>query len=483
MRREVGSATLIILVSCLMALLSPLPSGTALASVDPGRMEINIGQTRLVQLPAAAKRISVGREEVADVVVIGPRQLYVVGREVGATTITAWDQADRVLALYEVRVARDLSRLKQNLYEILPHEPVEVREMEGTVVLSGRVSSLQAKAQAEDLARALMARKSHQKSLHQGEDTNKWITSVLEVGGHQQIKIKVQIAEVNRTVTNRMNLNVMAFNPTSGDFIFTMLGGLFTPYEMMVGPDGFSTKFDLSGNLGGMGGFNLGGAHITSFLDILKQNNLAKILAEPTLVAASGQPAEFLAGGEFPVPVPQKDNITIEFKKFGVQLNFTPEVLRNGDLRMTVAPEVSDLDWKNALRVDGYVVPGLLTRRAKTQLDLKDGQSFAIAGLFRDDITQVVAKIPVLGDLPILGALFRSSEFRNNQTELVIVVTPQVVKPGEGGPGRLPGQDLRPPGDADFYLMGAMPETAQAPSPLPRSLGEMEGVFGHDPVY
>jgi pilus assembly protein CpaC len=483
MRHEARYIPLIVLGLALACLL-PLAAGPAALAASPaGRLEITIGQTRILELPEAAKRVSVGKETIADVVVIGPRQLYLVGREVGSTTVTAWDRNDRVLALYEVRVARDLSRLKQNLYEILPHEPVEVRDMEGTVVLSGRVSSLQAKAQAEDLARALMAPKDHQKSLHQGEDTKHWVTSVLEVGGHQQVQIKVQIAEVNRTVTNRMNVNVMAFNPLTGDYLFTLLGGLIRPFETTVGPNGFSTKFDLTTNLTGFGGFKVGGAHINTFLDILTQNNLAKILAEPTLVATSGQPADFLAGGEFPIPVPQKDNITIEFKKFGVQLAFTPEVLKNGNLRMTVAPEVSDLDFKNALRIEGYVVPGLTTRKAKTQLELKDGQSFAMAGLFRDDITQVVAKVPLLGDLPILGALFRSSEFISNKTELVIVVTPQIVRPGVAGAPRLPTDGVKPPSDLDFFLMGGMTETPKIPAPLPRSLGEMEGSFGHEPVY
>ncbi len=446
-------------------------------------VEVKIGHTRLVDIPVGVKRVSVGKDRVTDVVVISPRQIYVVGKEVGTTNITLWDQQERVVGVFDVRVARDLSRLKEHLYQVLPQEPIEVREMEGTVVLSGRVSSMQAKGQAESLARALMSRKDNKDVLHQGEDTKQWVTSLLEVGGNQQINIKVQFAEVKRDVTNRMKVNVGAINPASNDFIFSTLGSYLVPFWANNTNSYINTLYSSNANL--TGGFNIGGAQMRGALDIMKENKLAKILAEPTLTAMSGQESDFLAGGEFPVPVPQKDNaITVEFKKFGVQLKFKPEVLKNGNIRMTVSPEVSEMDFSVALVIQGYTVPGLKTRKASTQLEVKDGESFVIAGLFRDDITHQVQKIPLLGDIPILGALFRSTEFLNSQTELVIVVTPEVVRAGMSQPVALPTDNLRvPTDDADLLLMGTMTEKADRGETLNRSLNELEGKFGHDPAF
>ena len=241
----------------------------------------------------------------------------------------------------------------------------------------------------------------------------------------------MRFAEVSRRALNKLNFNLGFFNPT-GAFGFTFLDQLAFPTETSIGLDSFSTKLDFASKMNGMFGFSAGGARFMGFLDALKENGLARILAEPNLVATSGKKAEFLAGGEYPIPVPQRENITIEFKKFGVQLNFTPEVLEDGKVRLMVEPVVSELDYQTAVIIQSFTIPGLTTRRAKTQLELKDGQSFAIAGLFRDDITQTVSKLPLLGDIPILGALFRSTNFQNKKTELVIVVTPEVVKPGVG---------------------------------------------------
>ncbi|MBI4797734.1 MAG: type II and III secretion system protein family protein [Desulfarculus sp.] len=470
--------------------------------VPLSRVEILVGHSRVLELPTAVKRVSVGKDDIADVVVINPRQLYVNAQQVGSTNISLWDTRDHLLAVYEVRVARDLSLLKEQLYQLLPHEPVEVREMQGTVVLSGRVSSLQAKEQAEALAKALVPSKELADGLYRvyadkgpgqasGKKTDerlashlledKWVTSLLEVGGNQQVNIKVRFAEVKRDVTRRLKVNLGALNPLTGDFIFSTLGGLMTP--TWDGSGNFTTSFSPNTNV--FGGFNIGGGRMRGALDVLSQNQLAKILAEPTLTCISGQEADFLAGGEFPVPVPQQNNtVTIEFKKFGVQLGFKPEVLKSGNIRMNVSPEVSEMDFSIAVVIQGFTVPGLKTRRAKTQLEVKDGESFVIAGLFRDDINHQVSKLPLLGDIPILGALFRSTEFQNNQTELLIEVTPEVVKPVlAGAPARLPTDGITKPSDWDILLFGKMADEGAKRAPLPLTPQDMEGSFGHDPAY
>lgn len=473
--------------------------------VSLSRVEIMAGHSRVLDLPAAVKRVSVGKEAIADVVVINPRQLYVNAQQVGSTNISLWDARDRLLAVYEVRVVRDLSVLKEQLYQVLPHEPVEVREMQGTVVLSGRVSSLQAKEQAEALAKALVPGKELADGLYRvyadkgsgqagagGKRTDerlashlledKWVTSLLEVGGNQQVNIRVRFAEVKRDVTRRLKVNLGAFNPTGTDFIFSTLGGLIFPIRD-TGGNVIGSTSPTSANV--TGGFGIGGGKMRGALDVLSQNQLAKILAEPTLTCISGQEADFLAGGEFPVPVPQQNNtVTIEFKKFGVQLGFRPEVLKSGNIRMNVAPEVSEMDFQIAVVIQGFTVPGLKTRRAKTQLEVKDGESFVIAGLFRDDINHQVAKLPLLGDIPILGALFRSTEFQNNQTELLIEVTPEVVKPAlAGAPARLPTDGITKPSDWDLFLFGKMADEGARRDHLPLTPQDMEGSFGHDPAF
>jgi len=434
-----------------------LASGNATAA-EPRREVLKLGHSRLLKLPVPAGRVSVGRAQVADVVMVTPRQLYLNALGVGTTNVSLWDQQDRLLEVFEVVVIRDLTSLKEQLYQILPNEPVEVRGLAGSVVLSGQVSSLEAKKRAEALTEAYAPKQT---------------TSLLEVGGNQQVQLQVRFAEVSRKVTKRMNINLRILNPLTGDFLYTMLGGLITPQT-----DG---TLLLSDKVNAMGGFHSGQTQISAFLDILKENGLAKILAEPNLVAASGQQADFLAGGEFPIPVPQRENITITYKKFGVQLSFLPEVRPGKRIRLTVAPEVSELDWTTAVVVEGFTVPGLTTRKAKTQLELADGQSFAIAGLFRNDITQSVSKFPVLGDLPVLGALFRSTEFKKNKTELLIVVTPRIVRPGQERLGPNPVTTFSDPDDFAFFMLGklATPKAARPQGP-PLSPQELEGRFGHD---
>jgi len=224
----------------------------------------------------------------------------------------------------------------------------------------------------------------------------------------------------------------------------------------------------------------------TVFIDAMKENGLLKILAEPTLITLSGKKAEFLAGGEFPIPVPQPGaggtSITIEYKPFGVGLNFTPTVLSNKKISMQVAPEVSELDFSRALTISGFVVPSLTTRRASTTIELGDGQSFAIAGLLKDEVREVISKFPLLGDIPVLGAIFRSSSFQRNETELVIIVTPHLVKPLDMAKQTLPTDQFIEPDDFEFYLLGNTEgrEKTRKPGGSKKTKGHgLEGNFGH----
>jgi pilus assembly protein CpaC len=217
----------------------------------------------------------------------------------------------------------------------------------------------------------------------------------------------------------------------------------------------------------------------TFFIDALKEEGLLKVMAEPNLITLSGKTANFLAGGEFPVPVPQSGvaglTITVEYKPFGVGLSFTPTVLSNKKISMQVAPEVSELDFSNAITISGFVVPAVTTRRVSTVIELSDGQSFAIAGLLKDDIRQIVSKFPLLGDIPVLGALFRSSSFQKNETELIVIVTPHLVKPLDPTKQTLPTDAYIEPNDFEFYLLGNL-EGRKKSKPMK---GGLEGDFGH----
>lgn len=209
--------------------------------------------------------------------------------------------------------------------------------------------------------------------------------------------------------------------------------------------------------------FQSGSANWTGFIDALKEDNLVKVLAEPTLIALSGQDAQFLAGGEFPIPVPQAFGVTtIQFQKFGIQLNFRPVVLSARQIAVTVTPEVSELDFANGLSIQGFVVPAITTRRASTMVELEDGQSFAIAGLLRESVRETVSKYPVLGDIPILGTLFRSAQYQKNETELVIIVTPHFVRPMTETQITLPTDGYLDPDDVDFYLKGRLPRRKES---------------------
>jgi pilus assembly protein CpaC len=484
----------VVLVCCLVLALGQVALASSMDQPTLPQVELKIGHTRLVKLPQKIQRVSVGSPAICDVVVINTHQLYLNGKGPGSTNITLWAPGDKLIGMFLVHVERDLSMLKKRMYQVLPDEPIEIRELQGTVILSGRVSDEMAKKRATALAKAMVPRKDLAESLHNQLKPPDFIIDLLEVGAVKQVTLKVRFAEVRRDALKKLKVN-LSYRDLAGNFFNTFLGGVTGPllpsekWDLPATGPGFNPfsrppyDTNMSSKMTTAGGFTWNGDHrIMGFLDVLKENGLAKVLAEPNLVAASGAEADFLAGGEFPIPVPQKENITIMFKKFGVKLKFKPTVLSTGKIRLEVEPEVSDLDFSTAVVISGYTVPGLTTRRAKTQLELDNNQSFGMAGLFRDDLSQVVSKIPLLGDIPILGALFRSTEFQHNKTELVIVVTPEIVTPGQGPPP-LPTDNLKMPSDWDIYMgkmvtMGS--DEGAKGAGVPRSPKELEGRFGHE---
>jgi len=412
------------------------------------RLNLTAGSSVVIDSAARLKRASLANPDIADAVALSPQQIYVTGKDMGSTTLTLWDENGKVWAVFDIEVTPDQARLKEQLHQLLPDEKeLQVLSSQGHVTLTGVISSLANQSQALALAEAYAPKK---------------VLNLMQIGGVQQVMLDVRVAEMNRQLLRRLGLN---FNYLRGnDFAVSGLNNLTTVIKptdatVLADPSLIANAnpfaIALSQSINALFRFHNGSKSWTGFIDALKQHNVVKILAEPTLVALSGQEASFLAGGEFPYPVPQSlATTTIKFKQFGVAVNFKPTVLSNDKISMAVTPEVSELDFANAVSIQGFLIPSITTRRASTVVELGDGQSFAIAGLLRDTVREQISKFPMLGDIPILGALFRSSSFQKNETELIIIVTPHLVKPLDVAKQSVPTDFYVEPSDFDFYLMG-----------------------------
>jgi len=289
------------------------------------------------------------------------------------------------------------------------------------------------------------------------------------------------VAEMSRSLAKTLGVNLVVTN--EGSLGTSLIGNLTSISSFSGGPDGGSLNLDISETVNSLVHIAGGTWSLTTFIDALQDDGLVSILAEPTLVTLSGQTANFWAGGEFPVPVPQGlGTVGIEFKQFGVLLSFTPTVLSDQRINMQVTPEVSEIDFTTSVRIGGTQVPGLSNRRVSSVIELADGQSFAIAGLLRDTYREAIARFPILGDIPILGALFRSSSYQKNQTELIVIVTPHLVKPLDMARQTLPTDQFIAPSDTEFFLYGLMQGRTKTNPYNPFYSGEkvrMEGDFGH----
>ncbi len=427
----------------------------------PKKLQVVVGKSIILKSPKPVKRVSIADPEIAAFILLSPKEIYIAGKASGITNLTLW-QNKKISVIYDLEVDYDISRLKQKLHEILPLEKeIRVIATHDSITLSGRISSAANLSQAMALAEAYAPKGN--------------VRNLLEVAGVHQVMLEVKIAEMSKSVIKNLGINFSYAR--GGDLGLSLLGGLVQLGELTD----TTTELLVSPAVNALFSFNKGSATWTGFVDALKEDGLVKILAEPTLIALSGQTANFLAGGEYPVPIPSQDGIGIEFKPFGVTLSFTPTVLSEDKISIKVAPEVSELDFSIALQVGGYIVPGLSTRRAMTVVELADGQSFAIAGLLKETVRDSMSKFPLLGDIPVLGALFRSRAFQKNETELIIIVTPHLVKPLDSARQTLPTDFYIEPDDTEIYLLGLMEgREKNRPSTV---RGELDGEFGHGMPY
>ena len=434
-------------------------------------LRLKVGRSKVLRTPFALTRISVADPDIADLILINEREIYINALAPGATNISMWGKSRFTSAT--VTVEADLTLLKEKLHQILPKEKIGAEAAGDAIVLSGEISGPVAQSTALSLALPYAGGKKDK------------VVNVMHVGGVQQVLLEVRIAEISRTVAQQIGINFTAVG-SSGNFGVNQLNALGAisalgrtinpsvgPSSGQSGAPGTVFTQGLTSNIGALAGWKAGGLLWTAFLNLLKQNNLGRVLAEPNLVTTSGQKASFMAGGQFPYPVPQSGiggsaTITIQFQPYGVQLEFTPTVLDADKIAIKVHPIVSELDYSNAIITASYTVPGLLTREMNTQIEVNDGQTFSIAGLLSDQSHNVINKFPVLGDIPVLGALFRSTQYQTNLTELVALVTPHLVKPMAPGAARLPTDKWLDPSDVEAYLLG-LDQGRQKPSPSPTS--------------
>lgn len=396
---------------------SPAPAQAEAQLVGGTESQLNIaaGKAQLVRLSRPAKTVFLAEPKIADVQVKSPTLVYVLGKAPGSTSLFALDAREQVIANMSVNVGFDEARLRQAIRVQAPNSQVQVEGAGDSIILTGKAATA---AEGEAILR-MAAR------FVQGEDAAGRIINRLTVEQPNQISLHVRVAEVSREASEQLGFNweSLANIGDAGGLV-----GLATGADILGAGNQITRPAGPAGAI--IAGLRKDGVNLNVLIDALERKDLVTILAEPNLTAVSGQPATFLAGGEYPIPVPQGlDQVAIQFKQFGVSLAFVATILDGGRISLNVRPEVSQLSSNGAITLNGITVPALTTRRAETTVELGSGQSFAIAGLLQNTSTKDVRKLPGLGDVPVLGELFKSRRFQKNESELVIIVTPYLVKP------------------------------------------------------
>lgn len=448
-KRNLGTALAALLATSIVATLPSAAHAQPPAVKPSNEILVAVGSGHLVRLPGTMSDLFVANSSIADVQVRSTNQIYIYGQSPGETTIYATNKAGKVIYSTNVRVGNNIDSIDDLLRMAMPNAQIRATPMNGLVLLTGTVSS---PADIEDATRMV--------ETYVGPGTK--ILNRLKAATPLQVMLRVRIAEVSRSVSKSIGFNMMS-RDNSGGFLFGLFKGApgtikDVPAQVApMPPRGPGTEYTfttdpLKYTIGAAG--NLFGMNVLAALDLAEASGGVSTLAEPTLVALSGETASFLAGGEFPIPISSGlGGTSVEYKSYGVGLAFTPIVLDDGRISMRVRPEVSELSSQGAVKIGGFEVPAVTTRRAETTVELGSGQSFVIGGLLSNSSNNSVDKAPWLGDLPVLGALFRSNSFRRAETELVIVVTPYLVKPVSDSQIALPTDGFRMANDAERVLL------------------------------
>lgn len=413
------------------------PSRAQNLSVMKGSVNqpLNVPMNRavVVESDTAFAELSVANPGIADISTLSDKTIYVLGKTPGRTTMTLLGADGKLISNVDVHVTPDIEEFKERLQQILPGEHIEVRTANDGIVLSGTVSSTAKLDRALDLA----SRYSPDK-----------VSNLMMVSGTQQVMLKVRFAEMQRSVSKSLSASLGLRN-TNGK-VAGATGSLLNNV------DSAGVYTPPTGTQGALGlGFTAGSLEFGVLLEALESKGVVRTLAEPNLTALSGQEAKFLAGGEYPIPTTGiNGTITIEYKPFGVELNFTPTVVDGDTVNLQINAAVSSIDSTTSVTTNGISVNAFKRRETSTTVEMRDGESFAIAGLLQDDFRDLKGQVPWLGDIPILGALFRSADYQRNQSELVIIVTPHLVTPLKGDSYALPTDRVRLPSEKDLFLFG-----------------------------
>jgi pilus assembly protein CpaC len=404
-------------------------------------LDVPMNRAVVVESDVPFAELSIANPGIADISSLSDRTIYVLGKSPGLTTLTLLDAAGKLITNVDVRVASDISEFKERLKQILPGEKIEVRTANDGIVLSGIVSSSSRLQRALDLAERYAPER---------------VSNLMSVGGIQQVMLKVRFAEMQRSVSKSLSSSLSLGGSGVGGSLGVSGGTGTTNTSGAVATSlGGATPAANTNNGAILFGFDVGSTQVGLLLEALETKGVVRTLAEPNLVALSGQEAKFLAGGEYPIPVSQDNgSVGIEFKPFGVELAFIPRVIDKGLINLEFNAAVSAIDDSNALTLSGFNIAAFSRRETSTTVELRDGESFAVAGLLQDDFTDNNSQLPWIGDVPVLGALFRSASYQRAQTELVIIITAHLVTPTRGDALALPTDRIKPPTEKDLFLFG-----------------------------
>jgi pilus assembly protein CpaC len=401
------------------------PANQAPESSEPQTLHLLVGRSLVISSPVRIKRISLADPEIAEAIVVSPTQVLVNGKKPGGVSLLLWDESDQSQA-FEVSVDIDVLGLSQKIHEVFPSENVHIDTSKDVVIITGKISSSTVADKILEVVKGAAPK----------------VTSMMEVPPPPtgEILLQVRFAEVDRSALTQFGINILSTG--AGNTIGSVTTGQFSPVTSWNLNDTFPTRGNpvsttVSQTASALNLFLFNPSiHLGVAISDLQSQNLLQILAEPNLMTESGKEATFLAGGEFPYPSVQSFGggsttpaVTIQFKEFGIRLAFTPVLAADGSIHLKVRPEVSTLDFANGVVVNGFNLPALSTRRVESDMNLADGQTFAIAGLVDNRVTELANKLPGLGDIPILGKLFQSKSFSKSKSELLVIVTPHIVRP------------------------------------------------------
>jgi pilus assembly protein CpaC len=455
-----------------------LSSGTAGGAVALHHVTITIYKSRTVPFEKPFTKAIVGSNEIVDVLPISDRILYLQGKKLGTTNVTVFDADGRLLGILDVEVAVDIGEIQQKIQRSIGVDAVRVSANGSQVTLTGMVPDTVVADRALSVAKGLA-----------GD-----VVNAMQIAPAQQVMLEVRFLEVARTAGRDLGINLFLGNSSGTQGFNTGAPGIANPITQASPGTGnvpiFTTAETLLNTTTGPFATILanvisnGHGSLSALITALEQKGLIRRLAEPNLIALSGETARFLAGGEFPVPVPSTTSsgaptVTIDYKKFGVELSFVPTVLSRGQINLRMEPTVSEPDFTNTVVISGTVVPSLTVRTTRTTVELRDGQSFAIAGLLQTKNTRAISQVPWIGSVPVLGALFRSSDYQQQETDLVVIVTPHLVAPAVPGQRLASPLDQRlPSNDVDFFLNG-QPDVRKRYTDFVTSGADLVGPYGH----